>query len=380
MSLVHTDDERMLLDAARDFLRANSPVSALRALRDSGDADGFSRDLWSQMAGMGWSGLLVPEANGGLGFSHAGAGIVCEQMGRTLCASPFLSTAVLGTTLIAIAGSEGQRSSILPRVAAGDCLVAVAFEESPRHDPLAIATTAEPDATGGYVLRGEKRFVLDAHVAQVLVVAARSGGASGDTDGITLFLVDPREEGLSITRESMVDSRNTATVHLDGVRVGAAAMLGPLHGGYPALERALDVARCCAAAELLGVATEAFERTVDYLRQRRQFGRIIGEFQGLQHRAAVLFCELELARSAVLAALRTIDEPGAPLEAAASLAKAKATEAATLAVNEAVQMHGGIGMTDDFEIGFFMKRAVSLRMLFGDAYYHLDRYARLGAY
>ncbi|MFM7274552.1 MAG: acyl-CoA dehydrogenase family protein, partial [Gammaproteobacteria bacterium] len=239
MSLVHTDDERMLLDSARDFLRANSPVSALRALRDSGDTVGFSRELWSQMAGMGWSGLLVPEANGGLGFSHAGAGIVCEQMGRTLCASPFLSTAVFGTTLIAAAGSEGQRSSILPRVAAGSCLVAVAFEESPRHDPLAIAASAEPDGAGGYLLRGEKRFVLEAHVARVLVVAARIHGASGEADGISLFLVDPREEGLSITRESMVDSRNAATVHLDGVRVGSAALLGPLHGGYPALERAL---------------------------------------------------------------------------------------------------------------------------------------------
>jgi alkylation response protein AidB-like acyl-CoA dehydrogenase len=209
---------------------------------------------------------------------------------------------------------------------------------------------------------------------------ARTAGKPGEAHGITLFLVDPREEGLAIERIPTVDSRNLARVRLEGVRLGARAVLGAPHEGFAALERALDIGRSCLAAELLGVATEAFTRTVEYLKQRKQFGRIIGEYQGLQHRAAKLFCELELTRSAVLRALRAADEAGAPLAAHASLAKARATDTATLAVNEAVQLHGGIGMTDELEIGFFMKRAAAARMLLGDAYYHADRYARLAGF
>jgi len=379
MSLVYDDDERMLLDAARDFLRAEAPVSALRTLRDSADATGFSRELWSTMAGMGWAGLLVPEAHGGLGFAHMGAGILCEQMGRTLCASPFLSSAVLGTTLLKLAGSEAQQAAVLPRVAAGEHLLALALDESPRHDPLAIATRARADGDG-FVLDGEKRFVIDAHVADTLIVAARSSGAAGEAHGISLFLIDAGTPGVSVERTSMVDARNAGTVRFSGARVPAGALLGTLHAAWPALERALDVARVCAAAELLGVATEVFERTLEYLRQRKQFGRIIGEFQGLQHRAAVVFCELELARSAVLGALRAADDDASALAAAASLAKARATEVATLAANEAVQMHGGIGMTDDIDIGLFMKRAAALRMWLGDAYFHTQRYAALAGY
>ena len=379
MSLAYNDDERMLLEAAQEFLRAESPVSALRGLRDSADADGFSRVLWARMAEMGWTGLLVSEVHGGLGFSHMGAGILCEQMGRTLCASPFFATAVLGVTVLNHAASAAQKAALLPRVAAGECILALALEESARHDPLAITTRVTATADG-FVLEGEKRFVLDAHVADTLIVAARTSGAAGEAHGISLFLVDPGAPGVVVERNAMVDSRNAATVNLQSVQLGPEALLGPLDDGFAPLERALDVARRCAAAELLGVATEAFERTLDYLRQRKQFGRIIGEFQGLQHRAALLFCELELARSAVLGALREADRPDADLAAAASLAKARATDTATLAVNEAVQMHGGIGMTDDFEIGFFMKRAAALRMLMGDAYYHTNRYATLAGY
>ena len=379
MSLVYDDDERMLLDAARDFLRAESPVSALRALRDSADATGFSRELWASMAGMGWAGLLVPEEHGGLGFAHMGAGIVCEQMGRTLCASPFVSSAVLGVSLLKLAAREEQQAALLPRVAAGEHLLALAVDESPRHDPLAIATRAT-SADGGFVLDGEKRFVIDGHSADTLIVVARSAGAAGEAHGISLFRVDAGTPGLTVERHVMADSRNAATIRLQGVRVSQDALIGTLHGGFAALEHALDVARCCAAAELLGLATEVFERTVEYLRQRKQFGRIIGEFQGLQHRAAVLFCELELARSAVLGALRAADGNDGSFAAAASLAKARATEVATLAANEAVQMHGGIGMTDDIDIGLFMKRAAALRTWLGDAYYHTHRYATLAGY
>jgi alkylation response protein AidB-like acyl-CoA dehydrogenase len=374
MSLVYDDDERMLRDAAREFLAAEAPVAALRKLRDERDASGFSRTLWAKMAEMGWAGILVPEAHGGLGFSHAGAGILCEQMGRTLTASPFFASSVLGASLIRLAGSAGQQSSLLPRVARGACLLALAIDESPRHDPLAIATRATP-LDGGFVLHGAKRLVLDGHVADTLIVVARTAGKPGVAHGITLFLVDPREQGVVIERSSLVDSRNAANVRFDDVRLGTGAVLGAAHEGAAPLERALDIGRICLAAELLGIATEAFERTLDYLRQRKQFGRLIGEFQALQHRAARLFCELELARSAVLRALRAIDEPDTLLAPLASLAKARANDVATLAVNEGVQLHGGIGMTDEFELGFFMKRAGAARTLLGDSYHHIDRYA-----
>jgi len=373
MRLVHTDDERLLLEAARGFLEQRAPPAALRRLRDARDADGFSRALWREMTAMGWAGMLVPEEYGGLGFAHTGAGILCEQSGRTLAASPLFATAILGATLIRDAGSAAQQRRLLPAIAAGELLCALAVDECARHDPAGIALGARSDGEA-FRLSGGKIFVLDGHVADVLLVAARTAGAAGETAGISLFLVEANAAGVAIERTVMVDSRNAAILRLDGAR---GELLGALHAGWPALERALDIGRICLAAELIGVADAAFARTVDYLKQRRQFGRAIGEFQALQHRAAQLFCELEVARSAVLHALRAIDEPGTALAPCASLAKARAGDAARLAVNEALQMHGGIGMTDEFDIGLFMKRAAALRQSFGDSYFHIDRYAAL---
>ena len=379
MSLVYNDDERMLREAAQEFLAAEAPVSAQRALHGTADPSGFSRALWAKMAEMGWSGILVPEAHGGLGFAHAGAGILCEQMGHTLCASPFLATAVLGATVLQCAGSEAQQAALLPAVAAGRHLLALAADESARHDPLMIDTRASSNGAG-WRLDGNKTAVIDGHVADTLIVSARTTGGARATHGISLFLVPAASAGLGIERVVTVDARNLARVRLDGVELGGDALLGELHGGFPALERALDIGRICLAAELLGLATAAFTRTVEYLRTRKQFGRLIGEYQALQHRAAKLFCELELARSAVLCALRAADDRTAALAAHASLAKAKAAEVATLAVNEAVQMHGGIGMTDDLDIGLFMKRAAAARTLLGDAWFHTDRYAALSGF
>ena len=325
---------------------------------------------------MGWAGILVPEEYGGLGFAHAGAGILCEQAGRTLTNSPLFSTAILGATLLRLAGSDAQKKRLLPQIAAGKVLLALALDESARHDPAAIDLVAEPQGDG-FVLNGAKRLVLDGHVADTLVVAARGAGAG---DGVSLLLVDAHAVGVQIERTIMVDTRNAARIEFSAVKVPREALLGEWRGGATALAQALDVGHICLAAELLGIAEEAFARTLDYLRQRRQFGKLIGEFQALQHRAAILFCEIELCRSAVMRALRAIDEQHPRLAAFASLAKARACETATLAVNEAVQMHGGIGMTDEFDIGLFMKRAASARQIFGDAHFHTDRYATLAGY
>jgi len=379
MSLVYNEDERMLLEAARGFLEQHAAPAQLRRLRDSRDADGFSRQLWADMVQMGWAGLLVPEEFGGLGFSHAGAGILCEQSGRSLSASPLFASAIVCAALLRDAASLEQKQTLLPAIAEGRLLCALALDEKARHDPLAIEFTAR-ELGEGFSLSGEKILVLDGHVANTFLVVARSAGNGRDPQGLSLFLLGADTPGVHVERTIMVDSRNAATLRCDAAFVPHSALVGELHGAWAALEHALDIARICCAAELLGVAAAVFERSVEYLKQRKQFGKQIGEFQALQHRAAQLFCDIELTRSAVLRALRAIDEQDPRLAALASVAKVKACDSATLAVNEAVQMHGGMGMTDEFEVGFFMKRAAALRQVYGDSYYHINRFAELGGY
>lgn len=379
MALVLNEDQLMLKDAAKGFLADKSPVSELRRLRDTADKDGFSRDLWVEMAAMGWTGVVVPEDQGGIGFGYVGAGLILEEMGRTLTASPFLSTAVLGATLLSKYGSDKQKADMLPALAEGNLLTALAVDERSRHRPNHIATHAEQSGNG-FKLSGAKTFVLDGHVADKLIVSARTEGDDDARDGVTLFIVDAKANGVSIKRTMMVDSRNAARVTLEGVQVSGDDVLGEIGGGYKALSHTLDVGRICLSSEMLGVAGEAFERTVAYLKERQQFGQLIGSFQALQHRAAHLFAEIELTRSAVLKGLMALDE-GSPMTAAlASMVKAKAGETAVLAVSEAVQMHGGIGMTDEFDIGFFMKRARAAQETFGDAAFHGDRLARIAGY
>jgi len=378
MPLILTDDQKMIRESADGFFRDEAPVSQHRALRDAKDADGFSRDTWGKMAEMGFAGVLVPEAHGGADMGHVAAGIILEAMGRNLSAAPMLSTAVLGATALK-AGTPEQQAKYLPLIAQGAHLLALAADEMARHKPAHVATTATPSGNG-FKLNGVKPFVLDGHVADTLIVAARTSGETGDTAGITLFLVNPKTAGVTIDRRSMVDSRNAARVTLHDVQVDGADVLGGVGEGHALLEKMLNAGRACLSAEMLGVSGQAFATTVDYLKQREQFGQKIGSFQSLQHRAAHLFCEIELARSATLKALQALDsgDDRAPMYVA--LAKAKAGDVAILATNEGVQMHGGIGMTDEYDIGFFMKRARAAQETFGDSAFHSDRLARTLGY
>jgi alkylation response protein AidB-like acyl-CoA dehydrogenase len=379
MPLVLSSEAQMVRDTAHAFFRERSPITALRKLRDTNDPDGFSRSLWREMADLGWTGFLVPEDHGGSGFGVMGLAQVMEAAGRTLAATPLLSTALLGASLLSQSGTADQKDEHLPPLVAGERLFALALEETSRHAPTRIATAAVKHGAG-YRLTGQKTFVLDGHVADVLIVAARTSGARDDRAGVTLFLVPGDAPGVTRTRTIMVDSRNAALVKLDGVQVPADAVLGPLEAGTDVLIPALDRARAALAAEMLGSAAEAFERTVQYLKDRRQFGVAIGSFQALKHRAAQMFCEIEVTRSAVLAACSSLDDGGNDAAALASLAKAKASDTLYLCGNEGVQMHGGIGMTDEHEIGFFMKRARVAQATFGDAAFHRDRYAALLGY
>ncbi len=379
MALVLNEEQLMLKESAAGFLTEKASVAHLRALRDSADERGCSDDVWQEMVQMGWAGIAIAEEFGGLGYGYTGLGLVLEQVGRNLSASPLQSTVLVSATLIAELGSGSQKEQWLSPIAAGEKRVSLALQEGRHHAPEQTAARAVADGED-YLLSGAKVLVLDASLADAYIVVARTAGEAGDSQGLTAFLVAANSAGIALSRSSMVDSRNVGTLTLQDVRVPAAQVLGELGGAWQGLSRTLDIANVGLASELLGLSTEAFERTVAYLKERKQFDRVIGSFQGLQHRSAELFAELELARSIVLQALQAIDSGDEQLPLLASAAKAKLCEVAQRATNEAIQMHGGIGMTDEHEIGFFIKRARVVQHTFGDYNYHLDRFAQLSGF
>ena len=339
MALYHTEDQAMLADTARQFMG---------------------------------------EEDGGLGMGHVEAGIVLEEIGRNLTPSPFLTSSVMAATAIG-AGNDELRGRYLPGLLAGDSVFAVAIDEGPKHRPERIATRAER-AGNGFKLTGQKAFVVHGGSADMLVVAARTAGADDDHDGITLFAVPKDAAGLSQDAVRLVDSSMATHVKLDGVQVDADAVIGEVDAGRELLNRVLNAGRIGAAAEGVGVARGAMDMTVDYLKQRKQFGQLIGEFQALQHRASHLYSELEIARAAVIKAQQLLDAGSEKAELMVAVAKAKAGKAAGLAVKEGVQMHGGIGMTDEYDIGLYMKRDRALAEFMGDLYYHAERVAQLSGY
>lgn len=379
MALVLTEEQIMIRDSAAGLLSEKASVAQLRALRDSASETGFDKAVWQEMVDMGWAGIAVPEAFGGLGFGYTGLGLVLEQAGRNLTASPLQSSVLVGATLISQLGSQAQKETLLAAIASGETLATLAVQEGAHHAPEKTALVAVKSGDS-YNLTGRKCLVLDAHVADLFLVIARTSGTAGEEQGLSAFIVDANASGVTVERSAMVDSLNAGVVVFNGVSIPASSLLGEEGQAWAGLSRTLDIANIGLASELLGISVEAFERTVEYLKERKQFGRVIGSFQGLQHRAAELFAELELARSIVLQALQAIDEGSEDIAVQASAAKAKLCEVAQRATNEGVQMHGGIGMTDEHEIGFFMKRARVAQHLFGDYNYHLDRFAVLSGF
>lgn len=379
MALVLNEEQNYLKDTARDFFKQSAPIEALRKLRDERDAQGWSSELWQQMVELGWSGIVMPEAYGGLEFGYLGLGAIVEESGRTLTASPLLASVVLAGSCIELGGSEEQKSSHLSALIEGGKTYALAVDEGPHHQPLQTALTANRDGDD-WILSGNKSFVIDGASADALVVAARSAGEPGDADGISLFLLDGEINGLSRERLTMSDSRHYAELNFDGVRVDGDALLGEAGAGFSVLEKALDRGRIVLAAEMLGSIREAFERTVEYLKEREQFGAKIGTFQALQHRAADMYCEIQLTQSVILDALSAIDEDRPDLAKSASLAKARCNDVFHQVAAEAVQMHGGIGVTDELEIGFFLKRSRVATQLLGNSGFHRDRFATASGY
>lgn len=376
MPLVLNEDQNMLKDSAKSFCADNTPITQLRRLRDEKDESGFDQNTWQEMVALGWAGITVPEEFGGLGFGYMGLGVVMEECGRTLTASPLFATAVLGTSAILHGGSQSQKTELLGQVVGGELLLALALEETPHHNPYGATVTAEHTGDG-YKVSGSKKFVLDGHVADKLVVVARSSGSAGERDGLTLVLVDRAAAGVSVTRTFMADSRNAANIEFDGA---VGELLGEAGKGADVLDKVLDTGRILLSAEMLGSVQECFERTVEYLKTREQFGVPIGSFQALKHRAAQMFCEIELSKSVVLEALSALDEDSEQVAELASLAKARLNDTYNLVSSEGVQMHGGIGMTDEHEIGFFMKRSRVSEHTLGGSAFHRDRYGVLQGY
>ena len=377
MPLFLNDDQAMLADTARPFMAEQAPVGHMRALRDAADPTGFSRDLWARFAEMGFTGMLVEEAHGGLGLGQVEAGIVLEEIGRNLTPSPFLSTSVGAVT--ALKGAAALAERWLPGIVAGEVVAALAVDEGTHHRPLRTALKAERSGNG-FRLSGDKRFVAHGHVADLLIVAARTAGAPGEADGITLFAVETDAAGLTATPERLADASLASRLSFDGVQMDADAVIGEVDGGWAALSAVLAAVRTGAAAEMGGVSAAALVMTVDYLKSRKQFGVHIGSFQALQHRAAHLYAEMEVTRAAVLKAQQLLDAGDPHAERASLVAKAMAGMTTTLAVQEGVQMHGGIGMTDEYDIGLYMKRGRVLAEMFGDADAHADQLARLSGY
>ncbi|MCB2078266.1 MAG: acyl-CoA dehydrogenase family protein [Novosphingobium sp.] len=366
----------MLRDAAQGWVRERAPVSALRGLRTSHLETGFDPALIREMAEMGWTGIVIPEADGGFGFGHASMGMVAEELGRNLVASPLIGSAVAVSDALVLSGTDEQKDAWLPRLVSGEIHAALALEEGIAHDPAAIALTAHREG-GEWILEGRKQPVFEGAGAGLLLVAARTSGNPGDLRGVTLFLCPGDNPGLGVTPLRQIDSRGAAIVEFSNCHLQASAVLGEVDDGLATLEPSLDCARAVLAAEMIGSATQAFDTTVEYMKTRIQFDQPIGSFQALQHRAAELLGEIELARSAVMAALTAIDTGEPDLPRHVSLAKALAGKAFRRAAQEMVQLHGGIGMTDEHDAGLYLKRAHVADLTYGGVAYHRERYAVL---
>ena len=375
MTFVLTEEQSMLKEAARDFTAEQLPLTHFRKLRDEGK-NGNDPETWAAMAEMGWAGVLIPEEFGGSDFGYVGMGQVLEAQGRTLATTPLLQTALIGVSAILSGGTQEQKSTLLPKIAEGKITTALAIDEGPHHAPT--KTSLKAAQTGGaFTLEGKKTFVPNGQFADLFIVVARTSGAAGETSGLTLFLIPRDTDGLTVTPLDTLDAHGAANLELEAVVVPNADVLGPVDGGWDVLEPVLDRARIGMASEMLGTAEAAFEMTHDYLQTRTQFGQLIGSFQSLQHRAAIMFSELEQTRSCVAAALAGLDDNRNDVAEMASLAKARAGETLHLVTNETIQMHGGIGMTDAHDSGFYLKRARVQEALYGNEGFHRDRYATL---
>lgn len=372
-----SDEEKLLKQSAEEFFREKLPVNSLRYMRDHNDSVGYSQSAWKEMAELGWTGILVPEEFDGLNVGMRGLGLVLEAAGRTLSPTPIISSLVCGGLLVQNEGSVSQKKAILPALAAGKLLLAVAHEEGLHHGSKKLETMARRDGED-FVINGSKKLAMDAQSADQVIVLARTTGQG--QEGMSWFLVDRKAPGVTCKTFRMIDGRLACHVELSQVKVSAENLLGYEGKAAGSYELMQDAAAIALASESLGSAAAAFEMTLAYLKERKQFGVAIGSFQALQHRAAHMYSELEVSRSVVQKALSAYDERDEKLSLYASLAKAKIATVFNHVAREALQLFGGIGMTDEHVIGFYLKRSRISEELYGNISFHRDRYGRLLSY
>ena len=376
MTLTLSEEQAFLKDTAKKFAQEKTPTTHFREIRDNENPECFDREIWQEMAAQGWSGILVPEEYGGSNFGLAGIGVVLEELGRTLTPSPLFATSVVCATILNKAGNDSQKKEFLTKIASGEVTMAFALEEGPRHKPFSINLEAKKEGKN-FILNGKKNFVIDGGFADFIIVAART---SEKEDHLSLFILAKDVKGLNIIPTTMVDHKNAANIEFKEVIISEANLLGAQNDAKEIIEETLDISRAALSAEMLGGALEAFDITLNYLKEREQFGEKIGSFQALQHRAALMFTDLELCKSCVIEALTAYDEGSNDLQRIVSLAKSKIGETFFNVSNEGVQMHGGVGVTDEYDIGLYMKRARVAEQTFGNSEYHRNRYAELTGY
>jgi alkylation response protein AidB-like acyl-CoA dehydrogenase len=370
-----TDDQKMLVETVVSFVRKDSPVERLRKMRKH--EIGWDKAVWKQMGDLGWLGVMFPESVGGAGMSFVEAGLILEQLGTTLVPEPYTPLLVAGSALVE-AGSSSQQEQFLAPAIRGDESIALAYlEEQSRNDVSSVKTRAEK-AGSGFRLSGKKRWVISGHAADHFVVSARSAGGERDAKGIGLFVVDPGMKGVKVTKLECMDSTRAALLDLDGVEVGADRVLGDPGNALPTLELAVDYGAAATCAEGSGICQHVLSMTRNYLTERKQFGVAIGTFQALQHRAVDMFLESELLKgTAILAMLKISASDPVERQHAISAAKAQLGVSGGFVTRQGIQLHGGIGVTDEHDVGLYFKRMQVLGTLFGDEPYHVQRFASL---
>ena len=379
MKLILNEEQQFLKDTAKNFAEERTPINHFGSLRDNKDNLLWDKDTWKEMVNLGWSGILIPEEYGGSNFGLAGISVILQECGKTLTPSPLFATGVLGAYAISQYGTEEQKKKYLPQIVNGEITTAIAIDESSHHNPLNINMPAVLK-DNSYILNGKKVFVVDGASADLLIVVARTSGKTGDSTGLTLFLVENNQPSINVVKLDMADSRNYANITFSDITVQKENILGDVEAGGEAIENILDIGRIAISAEMLGNTEAAFESTISYLKERKQFGVLIGTFQALQHRAAEMFCEIELTKSSIMAAMQGADNNSNELQRLASLAKTMAGETLHLVSNEAIQMHGGIGVTDEYDLGFYLKRSRVVEQIFGCSKFHTERYANISGF
>lgn len=379
MSLLLNEEQSLLKDSAKAFVDENANLASIRAKRKEPKKAEIDPEKWKKVVELGWTAIPFSEEYGGLGLGYAELGVVLEELGRGLVDVPLFSNIVLAGGVLDLAGNEEQKKRYLPELISGTNFISLAYQEGARHTPNLITTTLS-EKSEGFTLSGKKQLVLDGGSANYLIVVCRSSGAETDREGLSVVIVDAKAEGVVVKNNLLLDGSRAANIEFQDVVVSKEDLIGPQGQGADTLDKVYAQASVALSAEMLGSAQTAFEMTLEYLKVREQFGAKIGSFQGLKHRASRWFCEIELSKSIVLKALRAIDSDDAKKDKIAHACKARLSSSFHLSGVEGVQMHGGIGVTDEHDIGLYMKRARVTELLLGDEAFHREKFAALSGY